>query len=127
MAWMDMKINTIDFVVGPIENYEDGLYEYRAAQEATILVKDKDWSRKLDKFIAILPELQQAIPVDASYKAEKPGTDSDLGVYDIIYYAGHANCGGKTIAINLPNDEKVQLKKGSRRLQLKNTMQCKIR
>lgn len=126
IAWMEMKTNTLDFVVGPIENYEDGIYEYKAAQESAILVKDKDWSKKLDKFIAVLPELQKALPVADKYKQEKPGTDSDLGVYDIIYYAGDANCGGKTIAINLPNDEKVQLKKGSRRLQLKNTMKAKF-
>jgi len=126
IAWMEMKTNKLDFVVGPIENYEDGLYEYKAAHEATILVKDIEWSKKLDKFLAILPELQKALPVDAKYKTEMPGTDSDLGVYDIIYYAGHANCGGKTIAINLPNDEKVQLKKGSRRLQLKNAMKAKF-
>ncbi|MFH0866207.1 MAG: Zn-dependent hydrolase [Bacteroidota bacterium] len=126
IAWMEMKTNTIDFVVGPIENYEDGLFEYKAAQEAVILIKDKEWSKKLDKFIATLPELQKALPVDYKYKTETPGTDSDLGVYDIIYYAGDANSGGKTIAINLPNDEKVQLKKGSRRLQLKNTMKAKF-
>jgi hypothetical protein len=126
IAWMEMKTNTIDFVVGPIENYEDGLYEYKAAQEAAILIKDIEWSKKLDKFIATLPELQKVLPVDDKYKTETPGTDSDLGVYDIIYYAGDANCGGKTIAINLPNDEKVQLKKGSRRLQLKNTMKAKF-
>ena len=126
MAWMDMKNNTIDFIVGPIENYEDGLFEYKAAHEAVILIKDKKWSKNLDKFVATLPELQNALPVDAKYKKEKPGSNSDLGVYDIIYYAGDANSGGKTIAINLPNDEKVQLKKGSRRLQLKNTMKAKF-
>jgi len=126
IAWMDMKNNTIDFVVGPIENYEDGLYEYRAAEESTILVKDKVWSQKLDKFIAMLPELQTNLPVEEKYRKEKPGSNSDLGVYDIIYYAGNANCGGKTIAINLPNDENVQLKKGSRRLQLKNAMRAKF-
>jgi len=102
------------------------LYEYKAAQEAVILVKDKEWSQKLDKFIATLPELQKSLPVDEKYKKEVPGSSSDLGVYDIIYYAGDANCGGKTIAINLPNDEKVQLKKGSRRLQLKNAMKAKF-
>ncbi len=126
MAWMDMKTNTIDFVVGPIENYDDGLFEYKAAHEAAILVKDKEWSKKLDKFIATLPELQKALPVDEKYKKEVPGSSSDLGVYDIIYYAGDANSGGKTIAINLPNDEKVQLNKGSRRIQLKNAMKAKF-
>jgi hypothetical protein len=44
----------------------------------------------------------------------------------VIYYAGDCNAGSKTIAINLPNDPQVQLKKGSRKLQLKNSMQAKF-
>ncbi|MFC5271851.1 dipeptidyl-peptidase 3 family protein [Adhaeribacter terreus] len=126
LAWMDMKTNTLDFVVGPIEVYEDKLFGYKAAHEAYILVKDKDWSKKLEKYAATLPELQKGLPVPAKYKAEKPGTDADLNAYDVLYYAGHANTGGKTIAINLPNDEEVQLKKGARRLQLKNAMRAKF-
>ncbi|MFA5974211.1 MAG: Zn-dependent hydrolase [Lentimicrobiaceae bacterium] len=126
MAWMDMKTNTLDLVAGPIENYEDELFGYKAAHEASVLVKDKEWSAKLAKYAAMLPELQKELPCDPKYKKEVPGTDSDLNAYDILYYAGNSNCGGKTIAINLPNDEKVQLAKGSRRLQLKNAMQAKF-
>lgn len=126
MAWMDMKTNKIDFVVGPIETYEDQLYGYKASYEAYILVKDLEWSKKLDKYSTILPQLQKALPVDEIYKAESPGSDSDLGAYDAIYYAGDCNAGAKAIAINLPNDEKVQLEKGSRKLQLKNSMKAKF-
>ena len=43
-----------------------------------------------------------------------------------VYYAGDCNSGSKTIAINLPNDEAVQLAKGTRRLQLKNAMRAKF-
>lgn len=125
-AWMDMKTNNIDFVVGPIENYEDELFGYKAAHEAYLLVKDKAWSSRLERFARLLPELQKALPVDAEYKKEVPGTGSDLNVYDAIYYAGDCNAGGKTIAINLPNDPEVQLKKGSRKLQLKNSMMYKF-
>jgi hypothetical protein len=70
--------------------------------------------------------LQRGLPVPAAYKREKPGTDSDLNAYDALYYTGQANAGSKTIAINLPNDEQVQLKKGTRRLQLKNAMRAKF-
>ncbi|MEI7662414.1 MAG: Zn-dependent hydrolase [Bacteroidota bacterium] len=126
MAWMDMKNNTVDFVVGPIENYEDELFGYKTAFESALLVKDKDWSLKLAKFARFLPELQSQLPVNPQYKKEKPGTDSDLNAYDIIYVSGHSNAGSKTIAINLPNDEKVQLAKGSRRIQLKNAMRAKF-
>ncbi len=126
VAWMDMKNNDIDFIVGPIENYEDALYGYKAAHEAFILIKDQEWSKKLDKFAAFLPQFQKDLPVPKEYKNETPGSDSDLGAYDAVYYAGDCNAGSKTIAINLPNDEKVQLDKGSRKLQLKNSMKAKF-
>ncbi len=126
MFWMDMKNNHLDIVIGPIENYEDQLYNYKTAYEGVVLVKDMDWSKKLAHFIQFLPELQKNLPVEPKYKQEKPGTRSDLNAYDVLYYSGEANTGGKTIAINLPNDEAVQLKKGTRRLQLKNVMKAKF-
>ncbi len=126
LAWLDMKTNTIDCVIGPIENYEDQLYGYKAAHEAYVLVKDMEWSKRLAKYAAFLPELQTGIPVPEKYKKEKPGSDTELNAYDVIYYAGDCNAGSKTIAINLPNDEEVQLKKGTRRLQLKNAMRAKF-
>ncbi|BDC98045.1 dipeptidyl-peptidase 3 family protein [Persicobacter psychrovividus] len=126
MAWMDMKDNMIDVVIGPIESYEDKLYGNKASHEAYVLVKDMAWSKKLAKFTSFLPELQRNLPVEAKYKKETPGTDSDLNAYDVLYYAGDCNAASKTIAINLPNDEKVQLQKGTRRLQLKNAMRAKF-
>ncbi len=125
-AWMDMKTNPIELVYGPIETYEDLLFGYRASFESYVLIKDLDWSARLAKYAAFLPELQEGLPVPAKYKAEKPGANADLNAYDVIYYAGHSNAGGKTIAINLPNDETVQLEKGTRRLQLKNAMRAKF-
>ena len=125
-AWMDMKTNTVDVVIGPIETYEDKLFGYKAAHEAYVLVKDQDWSARLAKYASVLPELQKGIPVPDQYKQEKPGADADLNAYDVVYYAGDCNSGSKTIAINLPNDEEVQLEKGTRRLQLKNAMRAKF-
>jgi len=126
MAWMDMKDNTLDIVIGPIETYEDQLFGYKAANESFVLVKDQEWSARLSRYATLLPELQKTIPVDDAYKQETPGLDSDLNAYDVIYYAGDANAGAKAIAVNLPNDEEVQLQKGTRRLQLKNAMRAKF-
>jgi len=126
VAWMEMKTNTIDFIIGPIENYEDQLFGYKAANESFILIKDREWSEKLVRFAALLPGLQKALPCEQKYKNETPGIDSDMNVYDALYYAGDCNAGSKTIAINLPNDEKVREEKGSRKLQLKNSMQAKF-
>lgn len=126
IAWMDMRNYSLDVIIGPIENYEDGLYNRRNAYEAYVLVKDKEWSKRLEKYVAMLPELQKGIPVDVKYKTEKPGTSSQLAAYDVVYYAGHSNSGGKTIAVNLPNDETLQQTKGTRRSQLKNAMRAKF-
>lgn len=125
MAWLDMKDNTIEVVIGPIETYEDQLYGYKAAHETFVLIKDQEWSDRLSRYAEVLPELQEGLPVPDEYKQEEPGRDSDLNAYDAVYYAGDANAGSKTIAINLPNDEEVQLAKGTRRLQLKNAMRAK--
>ncbi len=125
-AWMAMKTSNIDFVVGPIENYEDRLFGYKAANEAFVLVKDVQWSARLEKFTGMLPALQAGLPVPIAYKAEAPGTDSDINVYYALYYAGDCNAGSKTIAINLPNDPHIQVTVGSRKLQLKNSMKAKF-
>ncbi|MBX6331577.1 MAG: Zn-dependent hydrolase [Gemmatimonadaceae bacterium] len=126
LAWMDMKHNRLDIVIGPIETYEDHLFGYKAAHEAYVLIKDMAWSQRLAKYTKLLPALQRGLPVSAAYKKETPGTASDLNAYNVVYYAGQANAGAKTIAINLPNDEQVQLQKGTRRLQLENVIQAKF-
>ena len=126
LAWLDMKTNPLDVVIGPIETYEDALFGYKASYEAYVLIKDQEWSRRLSRYAALLPDLQRGLPVPDAYKRETPGTDSDLNAYDVVYYAGESNAGSKTIAINLPNDEQVQLQKGTRRLQLRNAMRAKF-
>jgi hypothetical protein len=125
-AWLDMKTNPLDVVIGPIETYEDQLFGYKASFEGYVLIKDQEWSRRLSRYASLLPALQRGLPVPEQYKRETPGTDSELNAYDVVYYAGEANAGSKTIAINLPNDEQVQLQKGTRRLQLRNAMRAKF-
>ncbi len=126
MAWMDMKNNAIELVIGPVESYQDALYGYRTAFETFVLIKDQAWSERLARFAQYMPELQKGLPVPDKYKQEMGGADADLNAYDLIYCAGDCNSGAKTIAINLPNDAEVQLVKGTRRLQLKNAILAKF-
>ena len=126
LAWMDMKDSKIDFVTGPIESYDDKFQETKASYESFILLKDEARSKDLAKFVAMLPALQKELPCAPEYKTFVPGTSSDLNVYDAVYYAGDCNARSKTIAINLPNDERVHALKGTRRLQLRNSMKAKF-
>jgi hypothetical protein len=126
MQWMDVRNNNIDMVIGPIENYTDARFGIKAAHEAFILIKDQEWTKQLARYAQFVPELQKQLPVPEEYKKEVPGSDVDLAAYDVVYYAGDCNANSKTIAINLPNDECVQLQRGTRKLQLKNAMQAKF-
>lgn len=126
VAWLNLKDNSIDFVLGPIETYEDQLYGYKAAHEAYILVKDKEWSQRLTYYARFLPRLQRELPVDSRYKQDDIGGNAQLNAYDVIYYAGDCNSGGKTIAVNLPNAIEIQQAHGTRRSQLKNAMRAKF-
>lgn len=126
LAWMDMKDSKVDFVTGPIESYDDMFRETKTSYESFILLKDEARSKDLAKFVSMLPALQKELPCAPEYKTFVPGTSSDLNVYDAVYYAGDCNAGSKTIAINLPNDERVHALKGTRRLQLRNSMKAKF-
>lgn len=126
LAWMDMKDSKIDFVTGPIESYDDKFRETKTSYESFILLKDEARSKDLAKFVSMLPALQKELPCAPEYKTFVPGTSSDLNVYDAVYYAGDCNAGSKTIAINLPNDDRVHALKGTRRLQLRNAMKAKF-
>jgi len=126
LAWLDVRDSNVELIIGAIETYEDQRYGYKAGYEAYVMIKDHAWSERLSRYAAFLPDLQRGLPVPDAYRAESPGTDSDLNAYDMLYYAGHSNAGSKTIAVNLPNDEEVQLARGTRRLQLKNAMRAKF-
>lgn len=126
LAWMDMKDSKVDFVTGPIESYDDMFRETKTSYESFVLLKDETRSKDLAKFVSMLPALQKELPCAPEYKTFVPGTSSDLNVYDAVYYAGDCNAGSKTIAINLPNDERVHALKGTRRLQLRNSMKAKF-
>ncbi len=126
LAWLDVRDNNVELIIGAIETYEDQRYGAKSGYEAYVMIKDHEWSDRLSRYAAFLPDLQRNLPVPEEYRREEPGTDSDLNAYDMLYYAGHSNAGSKSIAVNLPNDEEVQLAKGTRRLQLKNAMQAKF-
>lgn len=125
IAWLEMQDNKIGLILGPVETYEDKLYGYKAAHEGLVLVKDKEWSQRLSKYVSFLPELQKGLPIPEKYKQELTGSNADLNVYDVVFYAGSANTGGKTIAVNLPNNPEIRTNVGTRRLQLKNVMRAK--
>lgn len=125
-TWLNMKSNTIDIAIGPIDIYEDKFYNCKAEHQAFVLIKDLEWSKKMEKYTLWLPFLQKALPVPEEYRSEEPGEESDINVYEVIFIAGSAKSGGATISQNLPLDAKAQADKGTRNLQFKNIINAKF-
>jgi Peptidase family M49 len=126
LAWMDLKNNTIEPVIGPYEVYEDELFNYKAAFESFITIKDPEESAKLKKFAGYLGDIENHLPIPDKYKNKNRGSESPIVVANEIYAGGEAHYGVQTLAFNLPNDERVREAKGSKKVMLKNVHQAKF-
>ncbi|MEA2236775.1 MAG: dipeptidyl-peptidase [Thermoanaerobaculia bacterium] len=126
MAWMDLSGN-IEVVIGPYEVYEDNLFNYKASYESFVTVVDKPESAKLAAYAKALPDMERNLPEPEQYKNPNRGSESPIKVVQELYTAGDARRGVQTAAFNLPNDEVVREKKGSKKVLLKNVMDAKFR
>ncbi len=126
VAWMELDAS-IEPTIGPYEVYEDGWFNYKAAFEAFITVRDDAETARLGKFSAQLQELEDHLPIDPKYRRPKLGGFSPIRVVNVVISSGDGNRGVQTIAFNLPNDERVVNEKGSKRTMLKNTNELKFR
>jgi hypothetical protein len=125
VAWMELDA-PIDVTIGPYETYMDELFNYKAAFEVFVTLRDDAESAKLEKFSGYLQEIENNLPLDAKYRNPKLAALSPIRVVDVIYAAGEGNRGVQTAAFNLPNDERVIREKGSKRVMLKNMQEAKF-
>ncbi|HUP93058.1 MAG TPA: hypothetical protein VM074_12500 [Solimonas sp.] len=125
VAWMELDA-TLEPTIGPYEVYEDGWFNYKAAYEAFITVRDAAETEKLAKFSGQLQELEDHLPIDAALRNPKLGALAPIAVVNEVFCSGDANHGVQTAAYNLPNDERVTAEKGSKRVMLRNVQQAKF-
>jgi hypothetical protein len=125
VAWMELK-GAIEPTIGPYEVYEDELFNYKAAFESFITVRDEAESAKLQKFSGELQDIENHLPIDPGRRNPKLGALAPLVVVNEIFAAGDANRGVQTAAFNLPNDERVTREKGAKRVMLKNVQDAKF-
>jgi len=125
IAWMDLD-SPIEPTIGPYEVYMDELFNYKAAFEAFITVRNDEETKKLEKFSSHLQEIENNLPIDKKFRNPKLGALSPIRVVDVVVTGGEARPGVQTAAFNLPNDERVTEEKGSKRVMLKNVQQAKF-
>ena len=126
MAWMDVKNNDIEIVIGPYEVYEDGMFNYKASFESFLTIRDAQESKKLEVFKKYLRDMEIHLPIPDEYKNFERGSESPLAVVNEIFTAGDTKAAVQTIAFNLPNDERVRKAKGSKKVMLKNVTEAKF-
>ncbi len=126
LAWMDIKNSKIDVVIGPIENYEDALFNYKTAYEAIVMVKDEEGTKELEMFEKNLDYFEHNLPYDKKYIRKSAGKENVLQIMNVIYFGGDCQAGTKTIANSLPNDPRVHELKGGKKSMFKNMMEAKF-
>lgn len=125
VAWMDLD-SPIDVTIGPYETYSDELFNYKAAFESYVTLRDEAESAKLSHFSNYLQELEDHLPIDPQYRNPKLGAASPIRVVNVVFSSGEGNTGVQTAAFNLPNDERVVQEKGSKRVMLRNVQSAKF-
>jgi hypothetical protein len=125
VAWMELDAS-IEPTIGPYEVYEDEWFNFKAAFEAFITIRDDVESKKLQSFSAHLQELENTLPVDPKYRNPQLGALAPIRVVNVVFSAGDGNRGVQTAAFNLPNDERVVREKGTKRVMLKNMQDAKF-
>src|SRR5688500_15037949 len=125
VAWMELDA-TIEPTIGPYEVYEDEWFNYKAAFEAFITLRDDAETKKLATFGSRLQDLENNLPFDPKYRNPKLGALAPIRVVNVVFTAGDANRGVQTAAFNLPNDDRVIREKGSKRVMLKNVQEAKF-
>ena len=126
LAWMDLKDTPIEVAIGPYETYTDKLMGQKTAFESFVTLKDPAESAALDKYKAYLRDMEGNLPIDDQYKNFKRGFASPISVAEQVHDGGDNAKGARTIAFNLPNDERVREAKGAKKVILSNVLGAKF-
>jgi hypothetical protein len=125
LLWVNLN-SKYDLDIGPFEFEEDRFLNTKTSYEAILMIKDMEWSKKFETYSKYLPEIKNSFSIPENYKSQIILANTNIGVFDAIYYAGWPNAGAKQISTNRPKDGRILMNKGGRKLQFKNSIKAKF-
>jgi len=126
LAWLDLKDPKFDVIFAPYETYLDDLLGIKTSYGASVLVRNEDESRKLAVYQKYVPDIQDALPLDAPDRPSKRGHLTPMEVMDAPYRSGDLRHCYQAVADNLPNDPRIHQEKGTKKIFFKNFMDARV-
>ena len=126
LAWVDLKDPKIDVILAPYESYTDDVLGVKTSYGVAILVRDEAESQKLAVFQKYVPDIQDALPLDAADRPSKRGQPTPMEVMNAPFRAGDLRHGYQAVADNLPNDPRIHEQKGTKKIFFKNFMDARV-
>jgi hypothetical protein len=126
LAWLDLKGPKFDVIFAPYETYLDDLLAVKTSYGAAVLVRNEAESRKLAVYERYVPDMQDALPLNAADRPSKRGHATPMEVMDAPFRAGDLRYGYQAVADNLPNDPRIHQRKGSKKIFFKNFMDARV-
>ena len=126
LAWLDLQGPKFDVIFAPYETYLDDLLGVKTSYGASVLVRNEEESRKLAVYQKYVPEIQDALPIDAADRPSKHGHLTPMEVMDAPFRAGDLLYGYQAVADNLPNDARIHQEKGTKKIFFWNFMQARV-
>ncbi len=126
LAWLELKNPRFDVIFAPYETYLDDLLGVKTSFGESVLIRYEEESQRLAVYQKYVPDIEDALPVDAAARPSKRGHLTPMEVMDAPYRAGDLRHGYQAVADNLPNDPRIHQEKGTKKIFFKNFMDARV-
>ena len=126
LAWLELVNPKFDIIFAPYETYLDDLAGIKTSYGAAVLVRNEEESKKLELYQKYVAEIQEALPLGKEDLPSKRGLATPMEVMDTPFRSGDLTHGYQAVADNLPNDPRIHVQKGSKKIFFKNFMDARV-
>jgi Peptidase family M49 len=126
LAWLDLENPKFDIIFAPYETYLDDLLGVKTSYGSAVMIRNQQESAALDTFKKYVPDIQDALPLEAEDRPSMQGKSTPMEVMDAPSRGGDLRHGYQAVADNLPNDPRIHQEKGTKKIFFKNFMDARV-